>query len=451
MLTRRLSPRLLTILSILALLIGASWTMGAETPSPTPSPSASPAASPNASPTASPTASPKGSPAASPSPTPTPPVTLEEPKENYGLGDDLKLRINSTEDQRKLVLFLEGIEIKNLLPISVLDGVSTYRLTPTSDSREAWNNLLAKPADPTKKVQAGVGLAGKTPIGSQEITLRQYDSRLLYVCAVGFLVLLVAFFVAAGKTAILRDSDPPNPEGGPLKRPYSLGKAQMAWWFFIILASFIFIDLVTWNLDTITGSSLVLLGIGAATALGGAMVDSNKRENSNNDLATFEPQKAKLEGLINELNTKIKAATASLAAGADPNLDPTIAALHTELATRQTELQDVNTKVDEAAAGLQKPVSEGPILDLLTDVNGITVHRFQIVVWTLVLSIIFLATVFRTLAMPQFSDTILALMGISAGTFIGFKIPEKQTKPSDAANATGGAKPGAGGAGGGKP
>jgi hypothetical protein len=35
----------------------------------------------------------------------------------------------------------------------------------------------------------------------------------------------------------------------------------------------------------------------------------------------------------------------------------------------------------------------------------------------------------RDLIMPQFSETLLALMGISAGTYIGFKIPERQTEP----------------------
>jgi hypothetical protein len=34
--------------------------------------------------------------------------------------------------------------------------------------------------------------------------------------------------------------------------------------------------------------------------------------------------------------------------------------------------------------------------------------------------------------MPQFSDTLLALMGISAGTYVGFKIPEQQTSATDA-------------------
>ena len=162
------------------------------------------------------------------------------------------------------------------------------------------------------------------------------------------------------------------------------------------------------------------------------MIDANKAESSKNDLATLLPQKATLEGAINELRTKITDAQTKLQAGPDPNGDAALAALQTQLDTRTSELQQLTSKIDDAASGLAKPESEGIVTDLLTDVNGVTVHRFQICVWTIVLGIIFVYLVWKTLAMPQFSDTTLALMGISAGTFIGFKIPEKQTKPSDA-------------------
>lgn len=63
--------------------------------------------------------------------------------------------------------------------------------------------------------------------------------------------------------------------------------------------------------------------------------------------------------------------------------------------------------------------------------NGIALHRFQMVVWTIVLGVIFLLGVYRDLAMPKFSLTLLALMGISATTYLGFKIPERQTDPKD--------------------
>ena len=422
---QRLSPRLLTILSILVLMIGVSWTAtGQEKPKTETAP---------------------------PPPAPTPfPLSIGAVTTTpVGLGDELTVEvINLTNEinrqqnssvaaqdrlaPNKLVLFLNNLEVKNLLPRPEGDKLH-YTLQTDENSRDVWNSLLARPKSKFIEIPVSVGLAGKGPISSdKKVQLRLYDRILLSVCVVGFALLLIGFFVAAAKTAILRDPDPPNPEGGPLKRPYSLGRTQMAWWFFIILGSFVFIAVITWNLDTITGSSLVLLGIGSATALGGAMVDANKRENSNNDLAAFAPQQAKLEGLIDELNAKITTATANLAANADPNGDPAIMALRTELATRESDLDQVKAKIDAAAAGLEKPVSEGFILDLLTDVNGVTVHRFQIVVWTLVLSFIFVVMVFNTLKMPTFSEMILGLMGISAGTFIGFKIPEKQTKPSDA-------------------
>ena len=51
-------------------------------------------------------------------------------------------------------------------------------------------------------------------------------------------------------------------------------------------------------------------------------------------------------------------------------------------------------------------------------------HRFQLAVWTLVLSIIFIKDVYLTLAMPTFNATLMGLLGLSAGTYLGLKIPE---------------------------
>jgi hypothetical protein len=49
------------------------------------------------------------------------------------------------------------------------------------------------------------------------------------------------------------------------------------------------------------------------------------------------------------------------------------------------------------------------------------------VVWTLVLGLVFVHSVWQRVSMPEFSSTLLALMGVSGGTYVGFKIPEKQT------------------------
>ena len=69
------------------------------------------------------------------------------------------------------------------------------------------------------------------------------------------------------------------------------------------------------------------------------------------------------------------------------------------------------------------------LTDILSDADGVSFHRFQNAGWTLVLGIIFVAQVYEVLAMPKFDNTLLALMGISAGTYLGLKIPEPQGKP----------------------
>jgi hypothetical protein len=53
-----------------------------------------------------------------------------------------------------------------------------------------------------------------------------------------------------------------------------------------------------------------------------------------------------------------------------------------------------------------------------------TTHRFQMLVWTVVLGIVFALQVYRNLAMMDFSPELLALQGISGGTYLGFKVPE---------------------------
>src|ERR1051325_3748505 len=83
--------------------------------------------------------------------------------------------------------------------------------------------------------------------------------------------------------------------------------------------------------------------------------------------------------------------------------------------------------------------SQGFMTDVLRDNSGsVSLHRFQMFVWTLVLGIIFVASVYHDLAMPQFSATLLGLMGISSGTYLGFKVPEAKATdvaPTDATTA----------------
>lgn len=74
------------------------------------------------------------------------------------------------------------------------------------------------------------------------------------------------------------------------------------------------------------------------------------------------------------------------------------------------------------------PTWKGVRYDLLAENNIISFHRFQIFVWTLILGIIFVANVYNELAMPEFSATLLGLLGISAGPDVGFKLPEQKAQ-----------------------
>ena len=73
-----------------------------------------------------------------------------------------------------------------------------------------------------------------------------------------------------------------------------------------------------------------------------------------------------------------------------------------------------------------RATSHGFWRDLVTDERGaVALDRFQIVAWTAVLGGIFLESVIWDLTMPEFSATMLALMGISSGTYLGFKLPTR--------------------------
>src|SRR5262249_57817230 len=90
-------------------------------------------------------------------------------------------------------------------------------------------------------------------------------------------------------------------------RPYNLGRAQMAFWFFLIYASYVVIWLITDALDTITPAVLGLMGISAGTALSEALIDSGKETADAGKLHDLTPEKQVLEETIANLDGQISA------------------------------------------------------------------------------------------------------------------------------------------------
>jgi uncharacterized RDD family membrane protein YckC len=81
--------------------------------------------------------------------------------------------------------------------------------------------------------------------------------------------------------------------------------------------------------------------------------------------------------------------------------------------------------------GDKAPRTEGLREDLMSEGSGVSLPRLQMAVWTFVLILIFARAVYDTLSMPDFNPTLLGLMGISAGTYVGFKNPDKKSAAAE--------------------
>jgi hypothetical protein len=75
------------------------------------------------------------------------------------------------------------------------------------------------------------------------------------------------------------------------------------------------------------------------------------------------------------------------------------------------------------SSGAPQERSDDFLFDILSDDHGVCIHRFQMAGWTIVLVVVFLYTVFTEMRMPDFDASILLLMGLSSGTYIGYKVP----------------------------
>ena len=298
-----------------------------------------------------------------------------------------------------LTLFINDVPIVGLQPDSceLAQGRLRYTLVRDEQSATAWRTLFTEPWEFGDTVTLSVGPHERMswPSSVEGLELVILPRFWVYAYFVGLAVALVLFVLLASRTPLLRDRGDGVAEG--MQAPYSLARSQLAFWSLLVVAAYIFIWMITGELDTITGSVLALLGIGSGTALGAALIDQGKEE------AT-------------------PAGTAPAAAGTAPAATATVSGATGEATVTATL---------PPAAAKPAPVkltTRGFLKDVLSDEAGISLHRFQLFVWTLVLGIIFCKVVYFTLQMPEFSATMLGLMGISSGTYLGLKMPEKTAK-----------------------
>lgn len=330
------------------------------------------------------------------------------------LSEYLKLPGKSPE---KFILYLDSRPLKGLNPRLAGENTLIFDIKRTPESKDQWNALLGRPFFGRKgflfPVPVSIGYEEEKPIPSAVAYPLVVVNKIgFWVFVVAFVISLYAFVWLARHKGIIRD---PCPDLPPEQRPYSLGRTQMAFWFFVIAACYVLIWMITSDRDSLTASELTLLGISTATALGAAVVGSSKSSADAGKKQALELEQATLEKRLTQFESE----------RAVQPLDK-LSALNQEEAEKSARLDQVKKELADLSRQAAPPKSAGFRTDILSDVEGVSIHRFQIAIWTIVLGVIFVAAVYNSLAMPEFSGTLLALMGISGGTYIGFKFPEKQ-------------------------
>ena len=272
------------------------------------------------------------------------------------------------------------------------------------ENRDAWNALISQlRREPWLHIS--VTGSGNPPFwGSAAVPFRVF-SPLKWLVIAFLALLLVLLILLARNSDILRDS--PSVDGEP-KHSYSLARSQMAWWFFLVAASYNYIWLALGDRDSLTSGCLILIGISAGTGLAATIVDGGKQTQRR----ALEKEQALLETKLTELRQAI-------AASSDEN---TSTQLRAEQGLSTARMAEIHTAL-EALPQAPGP-SHGFLVDILRDETGVSFHRFQMAAWTIILGFVFVTSVYRDLTMPDFSPTLLGLMGISSGTYIGFKMSD---------------------------
>jgi hypothetical protein len=368
--------------------------------------------------------------------------------------DSLGDKKPQNHEVKDLILYLDHFPLLGISPIYSYDKTEWtgkvppveytrttvgFSLVRNDSSKPGWSHLLNQPVL-NRKVIVSVGFPNGEEIDSwvnpKQVTEKDQQFYLTIIpkfrTAFGLIVILgalIAFLGLARHTHIIRDAGAPRRPDG--QRPYSLARGQMAFWFFLVIASYFFLWIVTGDMDTLNTSVLGLIGISAGTALGSAFVDASKpiSADSSGNQPIVDVTRPHLEVLA-ELK-KLRADTQKELEAlqkARALISPSDKHALDDNERRQNEVRERLANYRWQSAYFAWPTWKGVMYDLLAENNLISFHRFQIFVWTLILGVMFVANVYNELAMPQFSATLLGLLGISAGTYVGFKLPETRAQ-----------------------
>ena len=357
------------------------------------------------------------------------------------IAETLTLRVKgdvTEEAKSQLRLLVFGAQMNSYARV-VSSDVVQFDLKRKDENRDTWSRLLGSPFNnelshgkrgvvdmPVRVISGSSALPFHCEPQADATDPPTVDLEVYGPASMTFALLFVALVVVTTtilcwKTSMMRDNLVPQMR--IQDRPFSLGRLQMAIWFCVILASFVFILTVTFDMSSINSQSFVLLGISGATALGAIAIDRSKDATNPgpNDPSVISADLAVM-GLATKEDTERlfrEARKNDAALANDKTFFPTAAVPGNAAPTLGDLLKAYESRV--------APVRTAGWRDLVNDASGPTIHRWQILIWTLLLACIYIGRVYARLETPIFDTNLLTLIGISSGVYLGFKIPEKQS------------------------
>ncbi len=289
-------------------------------------------------------------------------------------------------DPAKLVLTLDGVKMPHMVPsVNVSDGLLRFPLLRFADKGEstgAWLQFLPKVLGGDSRFDVGLADDKGAIVESRGAATFSGSIHRLGVTVIPSLVLVVALyrFGRKSKWAWLRDDyESAMPDDADLKKalatiskPVSLARGQMLCWTAVVVISWIAIGASAGDWFTITNTALLLMGLGAGTTLGSMAV-----------------------GVPKKLAAAIKAYID--AAAADKQL-------------RRDELTKLLT-------------SEGWAKDIASNYGeGAGLHRVQMLLFAVIFGVWAVWRAYSDGSIPELSTAQLALLGISASSYVGFKV-----------------------------
>jgi hypothetical protein len=296
--------------------------------------------------------------------------------------------------RKNLKLYLDGVAMEGLLPVilppEAAIGLKTTDPKPAlvlefvldRDSnnalnRQSWDSLLSQLDFGPQRLQAGVGVNGRVPhlTPAQDLEFQVRDGYWIGCVIVVGVVLLVLGLLAVICSGMVRENGPGT--------PYSLGKTQMAFWGLMVAISFLAVWLIGHRMERIPPQVLILMGISGVTGLGSVLINTKPKQPAQ---PTKPPQDAQ-----------------PLQAGQPAKV-----------------AQDAQPAEPGRFEWFFQTISYW-FTDIISDGTGVSFQRLQVVIWTIILGFVFGWTVANTFSMPEFENTLLVLMGISNGLYLGFK------------------------------